>query len=136
MRKLFLLLVVFLSSFFLTIYSAIASPKVSIVKPAKNANVGGSVEVCMEVSGVTVQPAKKGVNDGKGHHHLLIDVDLPSDLSKPIGKDANHVHMGDGSTCKKLNLSSGKHVIRALFAKGNHVPYNPPISDAITVTVK
>ena len=90
----------------------------------------------MKVHGVTVEPAKKGVNDGKGHHHLLIDVDLPSDLSKPIGKDANHVHMGDGSTCKKLSLSPGKRTIRALFAKGNHVPYNPPISDTITVNVK
>ena len=66
----------------------------------------------------------------------FINVDLPSDLSKRIGKDANHVHMGDGSTCKKLKLDSGEHVIRALFANGGHVPYSPAITSKVTVTVK
>ena len=61
-------------------------------------------------SAFSITQAKKGAHPGKGHHHLLVDVDLPSDLSKSIGKDANHVHMGDGSTCKELKLSSGKHV--------------------------
>ena len=90
----------------------------------------------MDVDGVAVQPAKKGVNSAKGHHHLLIDVDLPKDLNQRIGKDANHVHMGDGSTCKKLKLGSGKHVIRVLFANGGHVPYNPAITLTVIVTVK
>ena len=40
----------------------------------------------MAVDGVEVQPAKKGVNPNKGHHHLLIDVDLPKDLNQRIGK--------------------------------------------------
>ena len=42
----------------------------------------------------------------------------------------------DGSTCKELKLSSGKHVIRALFANGGHVPYSPAITSKVTVTVK
>ncbi len=109
---------------------------VMIAKPADGATVSSPVIVCMETWGVEVQPAKKGVNDGKGHHHILVDVALPSDLSRGIGKDANHIHMGDGSTCKSINLSSGKHLIRTLFAKGNHVPYNPPLTDSISVTVK
>ena len=136
MKKLFLLLVTTLAALLLSASGSFADQGVTIVKPANDDHVGQTVEVCMKVHGVTVEPAKKGVNDGKGHHHLLIDVDLPNDLSKPIGKDASHVHMGDGSTCKKLNLSSGKRTIQALFAKGNHVPYNPPISDTITVNVK
>ena len=98
--------------------------------------VSSPMKVCMAVDEVEVQPAKKGVNSGKGHHHLLIDVDLPKDLSQRIGKDANHVHMGDGSTCKELKLGSGKHVIRALFASGGHVPYSPTITSKVTVTVK
>ena len=67
---------------------------------------------------------------------FLIDVDLPSDLSQRIGKDANHVHMGDGSTCKELKLGSGKHVILTLFANGGHVPYNPAVTSTVIVTVK
>ncbi|NIQ00954.1 MAG: DUF4399 domain-containing protein, partial [Nitrospinaceae bacterium] len=51
------------------------------------------------------------VNDGKGHHHIIVDTGLPS-LSQPVPKDSQHIHMGDGSRCKKLNLSSGKHTVR------------------------
>jgi hypothetical protein len=109
---------------------------VVISKPMDGATVSSPVEVCMTPWGVEFEPAKKGVNEGKGHNHILVDVDLPSDLSKPIGKDANHIHMGDGSSCKMIKLSSGKHTIRTLFAKGNHIPYNPPISDTIVITVK
>ena len=109
---------------------------VSITSPPKGAMVTGPVKVCLETSGVEVEPAKKGVNEGKGHHHLLVDVDLPRDLNKPIGKDANHIHMGDGSTCKEITLSSGKHTVRALFAKGNHVPYDPALTAEVTFNVK
>ena len=116
--------------------SVYAGGAVVITEPATGATVSSPVKVCMAVDGVEVQPAKKGVNPGKGHHHLLIDIDLPSDLGQRIGKDANHVHMGDGSTCKKLKLGSGKHVIRALFANGGHVPYNPAITSTVLVTVK
>ena len=89
----------------------------------------------MATKGYKVEPAKNGVNTGKGHHHLLVDVSILADLSKPIAKDENHVHMGDGSKCKTLNLAKGQHTIAALFAQGNHVPYNPPVTDAVTVTV-
>lgn len=137
MRKLFLMSGVLLMFLFvLAVSGAFAANAVTIVKPVNGATVSGPVEVCMEVFGVQVEPAKNGVNAGKGHHHLLIDVDLPTNLGNPVGKDANHVHMGDGSTCKTLKLSAGKHTIRALFAQGNHVPYNPPLSDTIEITVK
>ena len=116
--------------------SVYAGGAVVITEPATGATVSSPVKVCMAVDGVEVQPAKKGVNPRKGHHHILIDVDLPKDLSQRIGKDAKHVHMGDGSTCKELKLGSGKHVIRALFANGGHVPYNPAITSTVIVTVK
>ena len=116
--------------------AAFASTSVSITEPADGSKISGPVKVCLATSGVTVEPAKKGVNDGKGHHHLLVDVSLPKNLRKPIGKDANHIHMGDGSKCKKLNLKAGKHTIRALFAKGNHVPYDPAITTEVTFNVK
>lgn len=109
---------------------------VVISKPRDGAIVSSPVEVCMTPWGVEFEPAKKGVNEGKGHNHILVDVALPSDLSKPIPKDAKHIHMGDGSSCKTIKLLRGKHTIRTLFAKGNHVPYNPPISDTIEITVK
>ena len=116
--------------------AAFASNSVSISEPSNGAKISGPVKVCLSTSGVTVEPAKMGVNKGKGHHHLLVDVSLPKNLSKPISKDANHIHMGDGSKCKKLNLTAGKHTIRALFAKGNHVPYDPALTPEIMFNVK
>lgn len=112
-----------------------AGKALSITKPATLSNVSSPLQVCMATNGYTVEPAKNGVNPGKGHHHLLVDVAIPADLSKPIAKDGNHIHMGDGSTCKTIELSKGQHTITALFAQGNHVPYNPPVMDSVTVTV-
>ncbi len=108
---------------------------VTISQPEDGSTVSSPLTVCMKPWGVEFQPAKKGVNAGKGHNHILVDVELP-DLSKPIPKDANHIHMGDGSSCKTIKLSPGKHTIRTLFAKGNHVPYDPPLTDTIMVTEK
>ena len=119
-----------------SVSTAYAGGAVVITEPGTGSTVSSPVKVCMTVDGVEVQPAKKGINPGKGHHHLLIDVDLPKDLSQRIGKDSNHVHMGDGSTCKELKLGSGKHVIQTLFANGGHVPYNPAITSTVIVTVK
>lgn len=113
-----------------------AGNAVTITDPPNGAMVSGLVKVCLATEGVEVEPAKKGVNEGKGHHHIIVDVDLPKDLSKPIGKDASHIHMGDGSTCKEIKLSAGKHIIRTLFAKGNHVPYNPALTSTVTINVK
>ncbi len=109
---------------------------IAISEPANGATVSSPVKICMAAHGVTVEPAKRGVNEGSGHHHILVDTDLPTDLSKGIGKDAQHLHMGDGSTCKEVKLNAGIHVIRALFAKGNHVPYNPAITATIIINVK
>ena len=106
---------------------ASSNKPLSITTPATLTNVSSPLKVCMATKGYTVEPAKNGVNAGKGHHHLLIDVPLPWDLSKPIGKDGNHVHMGDGSKCKTLELAKGQHTITALFAQGNHVPFNPAL---------
>ena len=109
---------------------------VVITEPTTGSTVSSPVKVCMAVDGVMVQPANKGVKPGTGHHHLLVDINLPRDLSKGLDKDNNHIHMGDGSDCKELKLASGKHIIRTLFATGAHVPYNPAITSTVIFTVK
>src|SRR5436305_4517424 len=42
-----------------------------------------------------------------GHHHLLIDTDLPP-LDQEIPSDRNHLHFGAGETETMLELPSGK----------------------------
>ena len=107
---------------------------VKIVSPANGARLSNPIKICMEVTGLILEPADNGVNEGKGHHHILFS-SLPADLSKPIGRKKG-IHMGTGLPCHTVRLVPGKHVIRALFAYGDHVPYNPPITDKILITVE
>jgi hypothetical protein len=62
-----------------------------------------------------------------GHHHLLIDTDLPP-LDKPIPNDFNHLHYGAGQTEAEVTLTPGEHTLQLLFADKDHVPHSPPLS--------
>lgn len=61
-----------------------------------------------------------------GHHHLLIDVDLPP-LSRPIPNDFNHLHFGAGQTEAEVTLTPGEHTLQLLFADKEHIPHSPPL---------
>jgi hypothetical protein len=104
-----------------------------IIKPINGDELQGPVEICMEVKNLVVEPAKMGINEGKGHHHILFS-SLPADLSQPLGKK-EVVHLGSGVSCHTVKLSPGKHSLLALFAYGNHVPYDPPVSDKILISI-
>jgi hypothetical protein len=81
--------------------------------------------------------APKGVAFANtGHHHLLIDTELPP-AGQPIPNDRNHLHYGAGETETMLELTPGKHTLQLLMGDENHVPHTPPVtSRKITVTVK
>ena len=71
-----------------------------------------------------------------GHHHLLIDTDLPP-AGQEIPSDRNHLHFGAGQTETTIELPPGKHTLQLLMGDDKHVPHNPPIhSKKITITVK
>ena len=104
-----------------------------VTKPAPSSVVSSPVEICFSINGFEVEPASNGNNEGKGHHHVLVDVPLPSPdvLSEPMVKDQNHIHLGNGESCKRVYLEDGPHTIRGLFSYGNHILYVPLITDAI-----
>jgi len=81
--------------------------------------------------------APKGVNrPNTGHHHLLIDTDLPP-LDEEIPSDRNNVHFGAGQTETMLELPPGQHTLQLLMGDFDHIPHDPPIySRKITITVK
>lgn len=81
--------------------------------------------------------APKGVAvPNTGHHHLLIDTDLPP-LDEEIPSDRNHIHFGAGQTETMLELPPGKHTLQLLMGDQDHVPHNPPVySRKITITVR
>jgi len=84
--------------------------------------------------GMGVAPAGSDKVDS-GHHHLLIDVELPP-LDRPIPNDFNHLHFGGGQTEAQVTLAPGAHTLQLLVGDKNHVPHSPPIlSERIRVTV-
>ena len=105
------------------------------ITPADGDAVASPVSVQFGLEGMSVAAA--GVNEAhSGHHHLLVDTDLP-ELGLPIPADANHIHFGDASTATELTLEPGEHTLRLLLGDHLHIPHDPPVmSDTITVTVE
>lgn len=84
--------------------------------------------------GMGVAPAGSD-RDNSGHHHLLIDTDLPP-LNQPIPNDFNHLHFGAGQTEAEVTLTPGDHTLQLLLGDKDHVPHSPPLmSERITVHV-
>ena len=96
---------------------------------------GGKLWVRMGLRNMGVCP--KGVAfPNTGHHHLLIDTDLPA-LDQEIPSDRNHLHFGAGETDARIELPPGKHTLQLILGDHNHVPHAPPVySKKITITVQ
>jgi hypothetical protein len=105
------------------------------ISPVDGETVKNTVVVRFGLKNMGVAPA--GVQmENTGHHHLLIDTDLPS-LGQPVPADDHHLHFGKGQTETKLTLTPGKHTLQLLLGDHIHVPHNPPvISEQITITVE
>jgi hypothetical protein len=101
---------------------------------ADGASVESPFQVQMKAEGLIVEPASMGVNEGHGHFHIILDGTLASP-SEPMSKDERHIHYGDGQTEATLDLPVGQHTLILQFAKGDHVPYDPPIYQQISVNV-
>jgi Domain of unknown function (DUF4399) len=121
---------------------AIADPKsmpdnakVYIIWPADGQVIqGGKFWVRMGLSNAGVAPAGI-VKANTGHHHLLVDTDLPP-LDQEIPNDKHHLHYGLGQTEARLDLPPGRHTLQMLFADDAHIPHNPPLySKKITIIV-
>ena len=98
------------------------------------ATIGPKTTIHFGLHGMGVAPAGSE-KANTGHHHLLIDTDLPP-LDEPIPADDNHLHYGAGQTEVDLELSPGPHTLQLLLGDKNHTPFTPPVmSDRIHVTV-
>lgn len=112
-----------------------AGAEVYFIAPADGATVTSPVTVRFGLKGMGVAPAGIAFN-GAGHHHLIIDADLPP-LDAPIPSDAHHVHFGKGQTETTVELKPGKHTLQLLLGDQLHMPHDPAVmSKKITVTVK
>lgn len=112
-----------------------ANAELYFISPRDGAVVENPVTVQFGLKNMGVAPAGVDI-ENTGHHHLLIDTDLPP-LDRPVPKDEHHRHFGKGDTETTLVLSPGKHTLQLLLGDFAHIPHDPPvISKKITITVK
>ena len=113
-----------------------AGAEVYIISPKDGAVVTSPVTVRFGLKGMGVAPAGVAF-ENSGHHHLLVDVDPPADLSQPIANNEHSLHFGKGQTETELKLTPGKHTLQLLLGDQLHVAHDPPVmSKKITITVK
>jgi len=110
--------------------------EVYFISPHNGATVKNPVVVRFGLKGLGVAPA--GVKfENTGHHHLLIDTDLPADHEAPLPVTDHIKHFGKGQTETSLTLAPGKHTLQLVVGDENHIPHDPPlVSKKITITVQ
>lgn len=82
-------------------------------------------------------PITKPVTGKGGHHHLLVNRDLPLDFKKALPFNEQYIHFGKGQMESVLTLEPGDYTLRLLLADDKHLPYfvySKPIK--VTVTKK
>jgi len=114
-----------------------AAPSVEILEPAGGSTVDGpDVRVVLGIEGMQIRPAGD-TTPHSGHHHLLLDHDLP-DPTAPIPSIPGQViHMGDGSSEYVFEgVQPGEHRIIAVVGDLAHVPLQPWVVDTVVFTVR
>jgi hypothetical protein len=110
--------------------------EVYFIEPSDGETVSSPVVIKFGLRGMGVAPA--GVKrENTGHHHLLVDTDLPENMNVPLPAGENRIHFGGGQTETKLKLTPGKHRLRLLLGDHFHIPHEPPVySEEIEITVE
>jgi len=125
---------------FVPIRGAAQQPAPTRKPPAQNARVyfinlkdgatiPSKVKIRFGIENMEIAPA--GVaKPNTGHHHLLIDSELPP-LDQPIPSDFNHLHFGGGQTEAQITLPAGEHTLQLLLGDQAHIPHDPPVASEV-----
>ncbi len=80
-------------------------------------------------------PISKPMGGKSGHHHLLVNRDLPLDFKAALPFNEQYIHFGRGQMETVLTLAPGTYTLRMLLADGKHLPhfvYSKPLKVTIT----
>ena len=112
-----------------------SNSEVYFIEPKNGDVVSNTFTVKFGLSNFGIAPAGYDI-PMTGHHHLLINVDLPEDLSQPIAADKNHIHFGLGQTEAEITLDKGAYRLRLLMGNYLHIPHDDPLfSEEIIIIV-
>ena len=138
-RKSLLIFIALLLPLAVAAHSPPEGARVFFIGLEDGAVVKSPFEIRFGIEGFGITPAG---TQGKrkhtaGHHHLLIDVELPEDLDAPIPRDANHRHFDAGESEAVIELAPGRHTLQLLLGDEEHEPQAPPLySERITIIVE
>jgi hypothetical protein len=105
------------------------------ISPADGQTVTSPVTVRFGAQGIGVAPAGANLAN-TGHHHLLVDAELPR-LDQPIPSSDHYRHFGGGQTETVIELAPGEHTLQLLMGDHRHIPHEPAVaSPRITIRVK
>jgi hypothetical protein len=104
-----------------------------------NLNVGDKIETPFVLKfglsgGWGLAPISAPIGGKSGHHHLLVNRDLPLDFKQPLPFNDQYIHFGKGQMETVLNLAPGTYTLRLLLADDKHLPhfvYSKPISVSV-----
>jgi hypothetical protein len=105
------------------------------ISPKDGATVPSKFPVKMGVKGYELAPASEGLQEGTGHHHIVVDGGVvPKGDAIPF--DATHVHFGKAQKEGELELSPGQHTLTLQFANAKHESFGKKFASTITVNVQ
>lgn len=136
---------VFAGAAVLAAFASGASP--ALAKDGKNgvyfieprgdkAVVGREVTVKMGVKGYELAPASAGLQEGTGHHHLIVDGPAFIEKGQEIPFDETHLHFGKAQKEGVVNLTPGEHTLTLQFADAKHRSFGKKFAKQITVVVE
>lgn len=84
--------------------------------------------------GWVLAPVSAPTGGNSGHHHLLINRELPLDFQQPLPFDDHYIRFGKGQMETVLNLHPGNYILPLLLADDKHLPHfvhGKPVSVAV-----
>lgn len=108
-------------------------PSIHVTGPAAAA-VGQGFSISVKVHGVRLVAADGDTSGQTGHLHVFIDRD-PTPSGQAIPKEPGIIHTAATTIDIPAFTTPGEHVLWVVLGNGNHVPFNPPVLDKLTVTV-
>ena len=109
---------------------------VYFIEPRDKATVGRQFDVKMGVKGYELAPAANGLQEGTGHHHLIIDGPTFVEKGTEIPFDETHLHFGKAQKEGVVNLTPGEHTLTLQFADAKHRSFGKKFAKHITVIVE
>lgn len=68
-------------------------------------------------------PISKASKGKRGHHHLLVNRELPLNFTTALPATDQYIHFGAGQMETVLSFPPGKYTLRMLLANQKHLPY-------------